>query len=132
MARAVYLGFALAAAGLLLTAAGLTPAPAGLGTHRQLGLPACGFLKATGLPCPSCGLTTSFALGARGRLSDAAQLHPFGFVLFFSVVASVPLSLVAAYRRTPLRAVFDPGRAMTALRAAGSLYLAVWFVRIYL
>ena len=54
----------------------LTPAPAGFGTHEQLGLPPCAFLHWTGFPCPSCGLTTCFAHAAhrsiRRRLSRAA------------------------------------------------------------
>src|SRR5438132_6029980 len=37
-----------------------------LETHMQLGLPPCNFRILTGLPCPSCGMTTSFALLVRG------------------------------------------------------------------
>src|SRR5437879_1484985 len=36
-----------------------------LATHRQLGLPECAFKVMTGKPCPSCGMTTSFALLVR-------------------------------------------------------------------
>src|SRR5580692_10658404 len=28
-------------------------------THRQLGLPECSFKEKTGMPCPSCGMTSS-------------------------------------------------------------------------
>src|SRR5437016_1117396 len=35
-------------------------------THRGLGLPPCTFYEQTRLPCPSCGMTTSFALLIRG------------------------------------------------------------------
>ncbi|NBO19844.1 MAG: DUF2752 domain-containing protein, partial [Proteobacteria bacterium] len=38
----------------------LTPDARGLGTHEQLGLPPCGFYLWYGLPCPSCGMTTSW------------------------------------------------------------------------
>lgn len=66
----------------------LMPRAAGHGTHRQLGLPGCSFLVRTGLPCPSCGLTTSMAFMARGRVVQAYRAHPFGVVLFVAVVAA--------------------------------------------
>ena len=39
--------------------------PRKMETHRQLGLPPCTFYLLTGVPCPSCGMTTSFALLVR-------------------------------------------------------------------
>jgi hypothetical protein len=65
----------------------LHPSQAGHGTHRELGLPACGFLAQTGYPCPSCGMTTAFADMAHGRFLDAFLAQPFGLVLFVAVVA---------------------------------------------
>jgi hypothetical protein len=38
----------------------------------------CAFRRLTGLPCPGCGLTRSWALTAHGRLRGAVDRHPFG------------------------------------------------------
>ena len=55
-------GFALAAR--------LEPDPRGFGTHQRLGLPPCTFQSMFNIPCPSCGMTTSFANVVRGRFGD--------------------------------------------------------------
>lgn len=80
---------ALAVAAIFGEARRLEPNPKGYGTHEQMGLPPCAFLKATGIPCPSCGLTTSFAWIARGRFRQAGRANPAG-------LAIAPLFLVAA------------------------------------
>jgi hypothetical protein len=72
---------AAACISLLATAAGLTPAPAGHGTHLALGLPACGWVISYSRPCPTCGMTTAFALLANGRPVDAFLAQPFGCLL---------------------------------------------------
>jgi hypothetical protein len=66
---------------LLIIAAELTPNALGLGTHRGLGLPECGFLLRTGLPCPSCGMTTSFAWFIRGNFIASIYVQPMGALL---------------------------------------------------
>jgi hypothetical protein len=85
---------ALAVAGgcltILLLAAYLRPSPSGMGTHQQgLGLPACNFLRTTGLPCPSCGMTTSFAWFAKGNLLASAYVQPMGAILALLAAACV-------------------------------------------
>jgi hypothetical protein len=47
-------------------------------THRQLGLPECTFKGVTGKPCPSCGMTTSFALLIRGDVWNSIQANFVG------------------------------------------------------
>lgn len=77
------LACAIAAAALLCglaLAASLVPSPSGHGTHEQLGLPACGMLLATGLPCPTCGVTTACATAAGGDLLGAATIQPLGAI----------------------------------------------------
>ena len=71
----------------VVVAAWLIPSPTGVGTHSQLGLPPCEFLARTGWPCPSCGLTTSLAAMAHGKVLSAWRAHPFGIVLFAGCVA---------------------------------------------
>jgi hypothetical protein len=74
-------GIALSCLGILLTAAWLTPNPKGIGTHHRLGLTTCQMLVRTGLPCPSCGMTTSFAWFARGNLPASLYVQPAGLML---------------------------------------------------
>jgi hypothetical protein len=66
---------------LLGVAAWLTPAGAGHGSHTQLGLSSCGFAEGTGMPCPTCGMTTAFAHAADGSLWRSASTQPFGAAL---------------------------------------------------
>ena len=40
---------------VLSIAAWLAPDPSGLGTHQQLGLPACTSVAILGIRCPACG-----------------------------------------------------------------------------
>lgn len=66
----------------------LQPAPEGHGTHRQLGLGECGMLVVTGLPCPSCGMTTAFAHTVRGQWLRAFWVQPAGFLLALGCIAT--------------------------------------------
>ena len=66
--------------GILILAALAVPRSQGLGSHTSLGLPACGFLQRTGLPCPTCGMTTAFAYVVRGRLDKAFMAQPAGML----------------------------------------------------
>lgn len=62
----------IVAAGILALAFALQPDPRGFGTHEHLLLPPCLFRTLTHVPCPFCGMTTGFALMARGHLQAAA------------------------------------------------------------
>ncbi|MFQ3593493.1 MAG: DUF2752 domain-containing protein [Gemmataceae bacterium] len=65
-------------------------------THQQLGLPECGFLKGTGVPCPSCGLTTSFALTIRGDWLNAARANWVGLVMVLVCLVLIPWGVASA------------------------------------
>ncbi len=75
------LGLAFGCLAVLVVAAGLTPASGGTATHLQLGMAPCGFLVRTGLPCPACGMTTSFAWFAHGNVAASFYVQPMGMVL---------------------------------------------------
>lgn len=67
-----------------------------MGTHQQLGLPPCTFLLATGLPCPSCGLTTSFSYTVRGDLVNGARANWVGVLLCLGCGLAVPWAVASA------------------------------------
>jgi len=75
-------------------AVSLTPNPAGMGTHRQLGLGGCAILTATGMPCPMCGMTTTFTHLAHFNLIDGALNQPFGLFLFLATVLAAGVGLL--------------------------------------
>jgi hypothetical protein len=72
---------AIACVSVLAVATTITPSPAGFGTHTDMGFPACNFLAVTGLPCPSCGMTTSFAWFVRGNVLASLYVQPAGTLL---------------------------------------------------
>ena len=71
----------------------IEPDPRGYGTHERLGMPACKMLELTGWPCPGCGVTTSVALAARGRIVASFLNQPFGL----AVALAMPLCVVWAF-----------------------------------
>jgi hypothetical protein len=77
-------------AGGLILAYELDPDPRGFGTHQKLGLPPCSIQLLFGLPCPSCGMTTSFSLFTKGRLLEAARANLAGLLLACFCVVQIP------------------------------------------
>lgn len=73
---------------LLVLARTLTPADAGVGTHVQLNMPACGVFMMTGFPCPTCGMTTAFAHVVRGELWSAFFAQPAGMLLALATMGA--------------------------------------------
>ncbi len=80
-------------AGFLL-AANLSPSPRGYGTHQQLGLPPCSIQVLFGIPCPSCGMTTSFCWFVRGEILKSAQANLAG--LYLATICALLLPILAA------------------------------------
>jgi hypothetical protein len=104
----------------------LQPDPSGHGTHLQLGLLPCTFFVLTGLPCPLCGATTSFALMADGRPVDAFFNQPFATFL----AASCALGLVLAL--TELIQPSGPAtRALTWLSERDASAAAIFLVLMF-
>jgi len=117
---------------LLLLGRWLTPSKSGQGTHQQLGLPPCPFLALTGIPCPSCGMTTSFSHAAHLQLVESFVVHPFGLLFFIMCLAWIPGSYLLEYRRD-----YHPGPLLDRVTARRFLYLLLsaglfsWLYRIW-
>ncbi|MEO0965444.1 MAG: DUF2752 domain-containing protein [Planctomycetota bacterium] len=123
--RLVAAGVAVAAAVVLALAAWMQPSSAGHGTHTQIGLPPCGFEMTTGLPCATCGMTTSFAHAADGRFLASFLTQPAGFVLaVLTAIALIVGGYIAATGADP-----RPLKSLLSaklLLAFGGLILAAW------
>ncbi len=126
MNRLPYLMIAAGGMSVLAIARLLEPSPTGVGTHEQLGMPACVFHTLTGYPCPSCGLTTSFAYAARFEFWQALLAQPFGLLLFMLTLAVIPVSMVFAYRRVPIEQWMHGRWTNTVLLAMLALYGVGW------
>jgi len=106
---------------LLVVAWNLSPRASGYGTHQQLGLPGCGFLARTGYPCPSCGMTTSMAAMARGRVATAFRAQPFGVVAVPAILAIALIASVETVVGMPIIKVLRPGLWWVWVGAAAML-----------
>jgi hypothetical protein len=105
--RAALLGVVAVLAAVFVTAARIDPydedgSARRMATHRQLGLPPCTFNEVTGVPCPSCGMTTSFALLVRGDVLNSLRANAVGTLLAAFCLAVVPWALVSVARRRAL------------------------------
>jgi hypothetical protein len=101
--RSIEHGFVLGSlllAPLLLVAFGvwLNPDPRGYGTHEKLGLPPCMMMKWFHVPCPGCGVTTSVALAAHGRILDSARTQPFGLLVALAIPAAAVWAIAGHLR----------------------------------
>lgn len=122
--------FFLGPIAVVITAMILTPNNHGHGTHTQLGLPPCGFLVATGYPCPGCGLTTAFSYMARLDFIGAFSANPFGILLFLTTVAMVPVAAVGFWRRTPVIETLDRLHAEKIAIGLSVISVSVWVVKL--
>jgi hypothetical protein len=95
------LAVAMGCLSVLLLAAHLTPSPSGYGTHQEMRLEGCQFLTRTGLPCPACGMTTSFTWFVRGNLLASFYVQPMGFLLAICTTAAFWVGLYIAVTGIP-------------------------------
>lgn len=104
--RLIAAAVAIMAACILGLAAVMTPSPIGLGTHRSLNLPPCGWIAVADLPCPTCGMTTAFAHAANGNFLASFHAQPMGFILAIAVAVTLLVSIQVAITGSRLGWIF--------------------------
>src|SRR5262245_51332794 len=72
--------------------------PLRLSSHTSMGMPPCRFKEMSGMPCPSCGMTTSFALLVRGDVWNSLRANWVGTGLAVGCALLIPWCLVSAVR----------------------------------
>jgi hypothetical protein len=105
--RGTLVGTALALTAVFAVAVWLNPyhddgSPRRMATHQNMGLPPCTFYASTGLPCPSCGMTTSFSLLMHGDLANSLRANAAGTLLAVFCLALIPWCLASAVCRRTL------------------------------
>lgn len=96
-ARGLLAAWSLALLAGFFTAYQLEPDPRGFGTHQRLGLPPCTVRALFGIPCPSCGMTTSFANVTKGRWLQAAEANAAGLLLSAVCALLIPWSWLSVF-----------------------------------
>ena len=127
VALAVWLAVLIAGFGV---ARRLEPSPSGFGTHRQIGLPPCTVRVVAGIPCPSCGMTTSFANFTRGRFAAAARANAGGLLLAVFCAVQIPWLALTLWHRRSWRLRHPEWAAVTACGLIAAVTLADWAVRL--
>ena len=101
--RGMLFAFALGSIAVFITAIWIDPydeagTPLRMGSHTRLGMPPCEFYVMFGKPCPSCGLTTSFALMMHGDVGNSLRANAVGTALALFALGLIPWSLFIAFR----------------------------------
>jgi hypothetical protein len=102
-------------------------APRRMATHTQLGLPACNFVEWTGRPCPSCGMSTSFALLVRGDLGASLRANWVGTLLALTWAGLLVWAVASGLAGRLL--FVRPGRGELALTAAVGVFVVLMLGR---
>jgi hypothetical protein len=101
--------------------------PRTMATHTQLGMPPCNFVIMTGKPCPSCGMTTSFALLVRGDVGASLRANWAGTLIAALWAVTMVWAIASGIRG---RALFVPrGRGELILTAGVGAVLVLMLAR---
>jgi len=116
--------------GLLAVAGMLKPDSRGLGTHEQLGLPPCAIQALFQIPCPSCGMTTSWARLMRADITGSLNANPAGTT---AAVIAMLLSLgmiSSGWNGRWSRLIAAPRFWLAVVLGQGMVMLVFWVCRI--
>jgi hypothetical protein len=95
-------------------------------------IPLCLFHQVTGLPCPFCGGTRSFAAMAHGNLAASAHVFPIGPLMFAVVVAAVLYSIWTMTTGRRLQVVLDDRLRRGLIVGAATLLALNWASKLFI
>jgi hypothetical protein len=130
--RLTALAVALLALAPLVVGLNIAPASAGVGTHRSMGFQRCEFLARTKLPCPSCGMTTSFAHFSRGNWLASFYVQPGGFALALTCGALFWASLYMFITGRPIHRLTGQLPGFKAVPIVLGFFIAAWAWKIFI
>ena len=130
--RIAALIIALAALTPLVIGLTLQPSREGVGTHLQMGFQRCEFLRTTGLPCPSCGMTTSFSWFVRGNWLASLYVQPGGFAVALACGAIFWAGLYAAVTASPLHRLIRQVPGIYSVPIILGFFIAAWGWKIFI
>jgi len=130
--RLVAAGVLVVTGAILIVAAVLSPDASGAGTHTQLGMPACSWIVAADMPCPTCGYTTAFTHAAHGDLSAAFGTQPFAALLAVATAVVFIGSLIVVLTGAPLGGLVARYWTAKWTWAVIGMVLAAWVYKILL
>lgn len=134
-ARVLAAGVGLGCLAVLVIGLWLTPASEhGISTHTQLGFARCQFEARTGLPCPSCGFTTSVSFFAHGNVPASIYVQPMGFVVALFCAAGVWAGLYIAWTGRPVHRLMTqvPGKMWLIVLLSIAIGGWAWKILIHL
>jgi hypothetical protein len=101
--------------------------PRTMATHTQLGMPPCNFVILAGKPCPSCGMTTSFALLVRGDVVASLRANWAGTLIAVLWALTMVWAVASGIKGRPL---FIPrGRGELVLTVSVGAVLILMLMR---
>ncbi len=99
-----------------------------MATHTQLGLPPCNAVVMWGVPCPACGMTTSFSLLAHGDVVGSAKANWVGTLMAAYGLFLIPWAVVSAARGKYLFVRSGELLTMVSMGVFFTLMVARWVV----
>jgi hypothetical protein len=130
--RLAALAVSAAMLAVLIIAVRLPPNPDGVGTHQAMGFQKCEFMYRTGLPCPSCGMTTSFAWFVRGNWIASIYVQPMGFVLALLTGGVFWASLYIAVTARPIHRLLQQLPQVILIVSLMGFGIAAWGWKIFI
>ncbi len=115
---------------IFLAAAWVAPSERGVGTHHQLGLPTCGWIVAADLPCPTCGMTTSFSHAVRGQFLQSLFAQPMGFFLAIGIFLTGVFAIFTAVTGRSLALIWMPFCSRKYFIILGIFAILAWGFKI--